>query len=112
MTGINLSNIQSKGLRILQKQISVLEWSKVLRTWGKLPLDALPESAEPLSVAAERLLLTKGATTTSRRICNSHLSEWVTLNDACRPCLHVCLKFTSLTIRSDAQTLGSGITCR
>lgn len=41
----------------------------MLRTWGKLLLELLAKGAGFLPLAAERLLLTRGATTTSRKIC-------------------------------------------
>ena len=54
----------------------------MLRAWGKLLLELLAKGAELLPLAADRLLLTRGATTTSRKICNNNThSEWDGLNN-------------------------------
>lgn len=61
-----------------------------LRTWGKLLLELLAEGAGPLSLAAERLFLSKGATTTSRKICSAILGDCVAQRIGSHTGMDVC----------------------
>ena len=61
------------GLGTPSEQLSAQKVSNCLHTWGKLLLELLAEGTKFFYVAAERPLLTEGATTTSRKICSTIL---------------------------------------
>ena len=63
------------GLGTASEQLSVQKARNWSHPWGKLLLELLAKGAELLSVAAERPLLSRGATTTSRNMCSTILGK-------------------------------------